>query len=484
MTKETIQNISLNPKSFLVIGDIMLDRYCSGSINRISPEAPVPVLRYNGEKNILGGAANVATNLVGIGQKVSLMACIGEDEAGKEVLRLLHEDGIDSEMVAVEGTRPTTLKTRFVAGNQQLLRVDDESTQGISDKTKGTLLAIYERRIAEFDLVLISDYMKGMLSFEFTREIIRIADRNGKKVIVDVKDPNPGKYGGAYLLKPNKKELHDLTGMPVETMDEVVLAMKALRQKAGCRCILATLSADGMAYLDEKDEVLFEKSDSRKVYDVVGAGDTAFAYVAAAMAFGFPSKEMLKLANTASSIKVTRFGTAVVSISEVIDELFHEINKIQTTDTIEKALSGQRHKKIVFTNGCFDILHIGHIRYLKEAKAKGDILVLGLNSDASVKRLKGTSRPVNNERDRMDMLAEMEFIDYVVLFEEDTPYNLITRVKPDILVKGGDYQVEDIVGADFVRSMGGSVEVIPFVEGKSTTNIINAMKRLESDENK
>ena len=273
-----------------------------------------------------------------------------------------------------------------------------------------------------------------------------------------------------------------LLPVPVETMDEVVLAMNALREKAECKCILATLSADGMAYLDENNQVSFEKSDSRKVYDVVGAGDTAFAYVAAALAFGFSSQEMLKLANTASSIKVTRFGTAVVTISEVIDELFHEVNKIQTMDTIEKALEGQRHKKIVFTNGCFDILHIGHIRYLKEAKAKGDILVLGLNSDLSVKCLKGPSRPVNCEQDRMDMLAEMEFIDYVVLFEEDTPYELITRVKPDILVKGGDYQVDNIVGADFVRASGGSVEVIPFVEGKSTTNIINAMKKLEGND--
>lgn len=481
MTKETIQNIALNPKKFLVIGDIMLDRYCDGSISRISPEAPVPVLRYKGEKNILGGAANVATNLIGIGQKVSLMACIGEDEAGTEILRLLTEAGIDSEMVAVEKNRPTTLKMRFVAGNQQLLRVDDESTQELAEETKCHILDIYERRIKEFDLILISDYMKGVLSYDFTKRIIDIANQNGKRVIVDVKDRNPGKYGGAYLLKPNKKELNDLTGMSVESMEEVISAMKALREKAGCRCILATLSADGMAFLDEKDRVIFEKCDSRKVYDVVGAGDTAFAYVAAAMAFGFSSKEMLKLANTASSIKVTRFGTAVVTIGEVIDELFHEVNKIQTVDTIENALLGQRHKKIVFTNGCFDILHIGHIRYLKEAKAKGDILVLGLNSDASVRRLKGPSRPVNNEKDRMDMLAEMEFIDYVVLFEEDTPYNLITKVKPDILVKGGDYQADNIVGADFVRSSGGTVEVIPFVEGKSTTNIINAMKRLDNN---
>lgn len=480
MNKEMIQNISANPKKFLVIGDIMLDKYCMGTINRISPEAPVPVLRYQEEKNILGGAANVATNLVGIEQNVSLLACVGNDAAGKEVLELLSNAGVDSEMVVAEDGRPTTLKTRYVAGNQQLLRVDDESTKELLDTTKAEILAIYERRIKEFDLVLISDYMKGVLSFEFTQKLIEIANANGKKVIVDVKDRNPAKYAGAYLLKPNRKELSDLTMMSVDTMEEVVEAMKVLREKAGCKCILATLSADGMAYLDENNQVTFEKCDTRKVYDVVGAGDTAFAYVAAAMAFGFETKEILKIANTASSIKVTRFGTSVVRLSEVVDELYHEVNKIQTIDTIEKALEGQRHKKIVFTNGCFDILHIGHIRYLKEAKARGDILVLGLNSDESVKRLKGPTRPVNSQQDRMDMLAEMEFIDYVVVFEEDTPFNLIAKVKPDILVKGGDYQVDNIVGADIVKASGGSVEVIPFVEGKSTTNIINAMKRLEN----
>ncbi|MGN0512975.1 MAG: D-glycero-beta-D-manno-heptose 1-phosphate adenylyltransferase [Lachnospiraceae bacterium] len=479
MTKTMLQNIAAAPKNFLVIGDIMLDKYCNGSINRISPEAPVPVLRFKGEKNILGGAANVATNLIGICQNVSLMACVGNDNAGREILNLLKAASIDTEMVAVEDIRPTTVKTRFVAGNQQLLRLDDESTQDITEETKKHLLDIYRRRINEFDLILISDYMKGMLSFDFTQELIKIANENGRRVIVDVKDLNAGKYSGAYMLKPNRKELYELTGMPVETMEEVKAAMFALRENAECRCVLATLSGDGMAYLSEDDSIILEKCDSRKVYDVVGAGDTAFAYVATALAFGFSASGMLKLANTASSIKITKFGTAVVTLDEVVDELYHEVNKIQTMDTIGRVLDGQRDKKIIFTNGCFDILHIGHIKYLKEAKAKGDILVLGLNSDASVRRLKGPSRPVNSEKDRMDMLAEMEFIDYVVLFEEDTPYELITRVRPDVLVKGGDYQADNIVGADFVRSYGGSVEVIPFVEGKSTTNIINSMKRLE-----
>lgn len=481
MTKETIQNMAAKPKNFLVIGDIMLDKFCNGKINRISPEAPVPVLRYQDERNVLGGAANVATNLAGIGQHVALMACVGDDTAGREILTLLSDAGIDSEMVVIEKGRPTTVKTRFVAGHQQLLRVDDESTEDITEETKQTILQIYRRRIEEFDLILISDYMKGMLSYEFTQNLIHIATETGKRVIVDVKDLNAAKYAGSYLLKPNRKELHDLTGLSVETMNDVVEAMKELRRKAQCKCILATLSADGMAFLNEDDTVLFEKCDSRKVYDVVGAGDTAFAYVAVALSFGFSIKSLLKLSNTASSIKITRFGTSVVTLGDVIDELFHEVNKIQTQDTIEKALSNQRDKKIVFTNGCFDILHIGHIRYLKEAKAKGDILVLGLNSDESVSRLKGPSRPVNKQQDRIDMLAEMEFIDYVVVFEEDTPYNVITKVKPDILVKGGDYEPDNIVGAEFVRARGGTVEVIPFVEGKSTTNIINAMKRLEGE---
>ncbi|MCM1466641.1 MAG: D-glycero-beta-D-manno-heptose 1-phosphate adenylyltransferase [Alistipes sp.] len=481
MTKEMIQNMAGKPKNFLVIGDIMLDKFCNGKINRISPEAPVPVLRYQNEKNILGGAANVATNLVGIGQKVALMACVGTDKAGDEVRRLLSEAGIDAEMVVSEECRPTTVKTRFVAGHQQLLRVDDESTKELEEKTKEAVLECYKRRIKEFDLILISDYMKGMLSYDFTRQLIQTAHSAGKKVIVDVKDLNAAKYAGSYLLKPNRKELHELTGLPVETMDDVVEAMKELRARAECKCVLATLSGDGMAFLGEDDTVLFEKCDSRKVYDVVGAGDTAFAYVAAALGFGLSPRDMLRLSNTASSIKVTRFGTSVVTLGDVTDELYHEVNKIQSVDTIEGALLRHRDKKIVFTNGCFDILHIGHIRYLKEAKAKGDILVLGLNSDESVKRLKGPQRPVNKQQDRIDMLAEMEFIDYVVVFEEDTPYELITRVKPDILIKGGDYEPDRIVGADFVRSNGGTVEVIPFVEGKSTTNIINAMKRLEGE---
>lgn len=479
MTKEMIKRMSEEPKNFLVVGDIMLDKYCNGSISRISPEAPVPVLCYKDEKNILGGAANVATNLVGIGQRVSLLACVGGDADGEEILNMLNNAGIDSEMVAVDKKRPTTVKKRFVAGNQQLLRVDDESTEPLSGEITEKLLKIYEERIEEFDLVLFSDYMKGVLSYEFTQKLIDIAKKHGKKVIVDVKDRNSQKYAGSYLLKPNRKELTELTGMKTDTMEEVVTAMRSLRDKAGCECVLATLSADGMAYLDEDDSVIFEKCDQRKVYDVVGAGDTAFAYVAAAFAFGLTPKEMLKLANTASSIKVTRFGTSVVTLSEVIKELFYEASKIQTMDTIEEELKRYRHKKIVFTNGCFDILHIGHIRYLKEAKALGDILVLGLNSDASVKRLKGPTRPVNSEQDRRDMLCEMEFIDYVVVFDEDTPYELIKKVKPDVLVKGGDYTPDNIVGADIVREKGGNVCVIPFVEGKSTTNIINAMKKLE-----
>ncbi len=476
MTKEMLQNIIDRPKNFLVVGDIMLDRYCIGCINRISPEAPVPVLKYQQEKNILGGAANVAANLLGIHQQVSVLACVGNDEAGKTVLKLLEKSGICTDMVAVEQDRPTTLKTRFVANNQQLLRVDDESTKPLNSDTQEQLLSRYEEQIDSFDIILLSDYMKGVLSFDFTQQLIRIASAHNKKVIVDVKDLDATKYSGAYMLKPNRKELAELSGMPVDTMEQVERAMEHLKEKACCNCVLATLSGDGMAYLGEDNSIIHVACDSRKVYDVVGAGDTAFAYAAVSLVYGFKPREILSIANTASSIKITRFGTTVVTMDEVIDELYTGNNKVQTMETIAAVLETKRDQKIVFTNGCFDILHIGHIKYLKEAKNKGDILVVGLNSDSSVKRLKGPERPINSEKDRIDMLAELDFIDYIVLFEEDTPYNLICRVHPDILVKGGDYNVDNIVGADFVKSYGGSVEVIPFVDGKSTTNIINKMK--------
>lgn len=477
--REHIFEVLSNEKNFLVIGDVMLDQYCVGKIERISPEAPVPVLKYEKEKKILGGAANVAMNLMGINQKVSLLSCVGNDTSGKEILHLLADAKIDTQMVVVENDRITTVKTRFVEGNQQLLRVDNESAHDLCEDTQKKLLELYEKRIDEYDLILLSDYMKGVLSFSFVRQIIDIADMHHKKVIVDVKDKRVEKYAGAYLLKPNRKELKELSGMPVGNMLEISCAMKALRRKAKVQSVLATLGAEGMAFMGDTEEMVSEKCDSRKVYDVVGAGDTAFAYIAVSVAYGFPISEMLRLANTASLVKVTKFGTAVVTLEEVQRELFGGGLKIQSIESIEQSLLKHRGKCIVFTNGCFDILHIGHIKYLKEAKARGDILVVGLNSDASVKRLKGASRPINSQKDRVNMLAEMDFVDYVVLFEEDTPYNLIKKVRPNLLVKGGDYQENTIVGADFVRSIGGKVEVIPFVEGKSTSNIIEKMKMSE-----
>lgn len=476
MLKEAIARMLSNSCNFLVVGDIMLDQYCHGYINRISPEAPVPVLKYKEEEKVLGGAANVAMNLKGMNQNVSLMSCVGNDAPGRELFELLSEKGISTDMIMIEDGRVTTTKTRFIAGRQQLLRVDDECCRDLSKQTQQRLLDLYKDNIEKYDVILLSDYMKGVLSYDFTKQIIGIAREYNKKVIIDVKDQNVEKYEGAYLLKPNRKELGDLTGMPVANMKEVESSMKTLLDNAKVQGVLTTLSDEGMAFIGKEGNLVKEKGDSRKVYDVVGAGDTAFAYIAVAIAYQLTVSEMLKFANTAALIKITKFGTSVVTLREVQEELYYKIDKIQTIDTIGQVLDGQRQKKIVFTNGCFDILHIGHVKYLKQAKAKGDILVVGVNSDASVKRLKGESRPINNQQDRIDILAEMEFVDYVVIFEDDTPYELIKKVKPDILVKGGDYQIEDIVGADFVHSIGGCVETIPFVEGKSTTRIIEAMR--------
>lgn len=482
MNRESIKKIANQPKRFLVIGDVMVDKYFYGSVERVSPEAPVPVFKYGSEKNILGGAANVATNLVAINQEVSLMSCVGADTNGevecpdtngRAVMDLLSEVGIDSEMLMSEIGRQTTTKSRYVSGNQQLLRVDDETTKELSVVNQDKLLSLFEKRIEEFDLILLSDYLKGVLSYNFTQKIIAIAKAHNKKVLVDVKDKCVQKYRGAYLLKPNRKELYELSGCSVDTIDDVIKAMHTLKAKAECQCVLATLSGDGMAFLDENNNVTLQTCDRRKVYDVTGAGDTAFAYIAVALANGYMAKEVLKLANTASSIKITKAGTSVVSVDEIVNELYHDANKIQMLSELVNVIKEKQGKRVVFTNGCFDILHLGHVRYLKEAKAMGDILIVGLNSDASVKRLKGESRPINSEKNRAAMLAEMDFIDYIVIFEEDTPYEVIKAIEPDILVKGGDYNPDDIVGGDIVKGKGGQVLTIPLVEGQSTTNIIS-----------
>ena len=467
-------------RHILVVGDVMLDNYYVGDVRRISPEAPVPVFRKRSERSVLGGAANVAANLVAANQQTAMMSIIGRDVNGQTMMKLFENLGINAGLIS-NLQRSTTIKTRFLAdNNQQLLRLDVEDTDPITKVESNRILKKLQKVIDDFDLILMSDYLKGLLTQEFTQGVIKMARKHDIPVVIDVKDPKYGKYYGATLLKPNLNELHSLTGKNVQTDEEIVEAAEELRKRSNCQYVLATLGAKGMVLVGD-GEPYFVKSLAREVYDVSGAGDTTIAYLATCMANEMPIRESVDIANYAAGIQVGKVGTSSVSWQEVRDLISNEdhgvAHKILSAEELNSFRKDNAQKKIVFTNGCFDILHVGHKRYLQQAATLGDILVVGVNSDASVRRLKGPTRPVNNEQDRAEMLSALGFIDYVVIFDEDTPYELIKKIQPDVLVKGGDYKPEEVVGRDIVEARGGRLELISFVEGKSTTNIIKKINQ-------
>lgn len=466
---------NINAKNILVIGDVMLDTYYNGDIKRISPEAPVPVFRKKSERSVLGGAANVAANLVAAGQNVSMMAMVGNDENANKLRTLFQESGVNTDLI-ISLNRRTTEKTRFLANNnQQVMRLDVEDTEALGEEDCKKMLLELATNIDNFDLILLSDYLKGLLTYDFTQGILQLAKSKGIPAIIDVKDPKVDKYKDAYLIKPNLKELRDLTGIPAVSDDEIVEASECLRKACNCKYILTTCGARGMVLVGD-EEPFFIESVGQEVFDVTGAGDTTIAYLATCMANDISMKDSVTIANYAAGIQVSKVGTSSVYWREIreylssqTDELEHKVISGKAVDDFRK---NNNEKKIVFTNGCFDIMHVGHMRYLQEAAKLGDVLVVGLNSDASVKRLKGPERPINSEYDRAEMMSALGFVDYVVIFEEDTPLELIKKIQPDVLVKGGDYSNEYVVGTNEVRARGGELVLIPFVEGKSTTNII------------
>jgi D-beta-D-heptose 7-phosphate kinase/D-beta-D-heptose 1-phosphate adenosyltransferase len=470
----------ISSKNILVVGDAMLDTYYDGSVNRISPEAPVPVFKKKCEYSVPGGASNVAANLVAAGQRTSLSAIIGEDENGSKLRELLEQQGIDTSLM-IAGSRDTTVKTRFMAeNNQQVLRLDVEDTESISNSEADCLLKSIGEKIEKFDLIVISDYNKGLLTGYFTKSLIRLAKHKHIQVLVDVKDKKYEKYGGAYLLKPNKKELNDLTGMPVDTDEHIYAAAEYLRLAVPCEYVLTTCGARGML-LKGADIALAVDSVGQEVFDVTGAGDTTIAYLAACLANGMNLVDSLKISNFAAGLQVAKAGTSSVYLHEVSDSLTegkeNVVHKLVNRAEAKQIRSTYKNKKIVFTNGCFDILHAGHVRYLSEAAKLGDILVLGLNSDDSTRRLKGPGRPVNTEADRAEVLCSLSSVDYVIIFDEDTPYELIRDIQPDVLVKGADYKGKEVVGSDIVKARGGKVELLTFVPGHSTTSIIEKIRK-------
>jgi D-beta-D-heptose 7-phosphate kinase / D-beta-D-heptose 1-phosphate adenosyltransferase len=457
--------------NILVIGDLMLDHYLWGKCERISPEAPVQVVDIQKETTVLGGAGNVINNLLSLGAKVSVLSVIGEDESGKELLAILESSGANTSEIVKQTGRKTSKKSRVLATHQQIIRYDNESKNDINAKSEESLFERFSKIIESFDAVLLSDYGKGVLTKTLTCKLIQRAKEAKKYILVDPKGDDYSKYKGATLLTPNKKEAIQATKIEIKDEQSLKKAGEFLKKSCELDFAIITLSEEGMAIFE--DEMTKVPTVAKEVYDVTGAGDTVLASLGYGLSCKLSIKEAALFATNAAAVVVGKVGSATVSLDEI--EMYeHSLrsgnasNKIKTKEQLKSLLESLKNKKIVFTNGCFDILHVGHVKYLEIAKSFGDILIVGLNSDESVKRLKGESRPINKAEDRAYVLSSLEAVSFVVAFEEDTPYELISHLKPDILVKGGDYKGKEVVGSDLVKE----VRLVDFVEGKSTTKII------------
>lgn len=470
----------------LAVGDLMLDRFVYGAVERISPEAPVPVLRIDREQAMLGGVGNVVRNLRAQSASVCLVALLGRDEAAREIKGLLRDDVEIESHLLEEDDRPTTIKTRYIAGGQQMLRADRERVQPVAGAVEDEIIARAEADLGAAQALVLSDYGKGVLTGRVVRRLIAAARPRGIPVIVDPKGFDYARYGGAGLVTPNRRELTEATGMPAGTDAEVVAAARSLIEHAGIEAVLVTRSQDGMTLLrrDAPDAPLHLPATAREVYDVSGAGDTVVATVSAALAAGVDLESAARLANAAAGIVVGKVGTATASSAELTAAFrARELESGEAKSvTLEDALGQieawrKQGLTIGFTNGVFDLLHPGHIALLRQAKAECDRLVVAINSDASVRRLKGESRPIQNDASRALVLGSLSTVDLVVIFAEDTPVALIEALRPDVLVKGGDYSVERVVGADIVLGYGGRVILADFQEGHSTTRSIERANR-------
>lgn len=472
----------------LVVGDLMLDEYLWGKAERISPEAPVQVVDVIREELRLGGAGNVVHNLAALGVQVSVCSVVGDDQNGRELLGQFCHHHIDTRAIFLDPDRRTSRKTRVVAAHQQIVRIDRESREALPAAVEQQLCDWIAAHASEYKAIVLSDYNKGVLTPTVIASAISAATAIGIPVLVDPKGTDYTRYGGATLLTPNRKEAEAASGISVTDTASLAEAARAIMSATGLQHLLITRSEEGMSLFSQGGEIVHIPTVAREVFDVSGAGDTVLATLAVGIASGFSMAESARLANIAAGIAVGKLGTSIVTPQEIIDavSLTHKDShvKIKSLEVLSPliAVEKSKGKRIVFTNGCFDLLHAGHVKYLQKARNLGDLLVLGLNSDASVRRLKGPKRPLIDQDERAHLLAALDCVDYVIVFEQDTPLELITALKPHILAKGGDYSLDGVVGRDIVESYGGRVELITFVDGKSTTNIIERILELYSAE--
>jgi D-beta-D-heptose 7-phosphate kinase/D-beta-D-heptose 1-phosphate adenosyltransferase len=467
------------------LGDVMLDQFAYCDTERVSPEAPIPVLLLRQTRSMLGGAGNVARNIAALGGKAILAGVTGSDTAGGAIAGLIAATPGLSDGRIVSATRPTTRKTRYLAAHQQLVRVDEESVAPLDGDEEAALTAAVERSIGAADAVILSDYSKGVLTPKVAAAAIARARMAGIPVYVDPKGHDFTRYRGATCLTPNLRAVALAAQMPVGTEDEIAAAAAKLMREAEAESILATRSEKGMMLVEASGATHVEPARAREVFDVSGAGDTVIAVLALARAAGHSLPEAMRLSNIAAGIVVGKLGTATVELDELMLELSRDVRDtgwqqakhytIDEAETLVRQWKG-RSLRVGFTNGVFDIVHAGHVALLAAARAECDRLIVALNTDASTRRLKGPTRPVNHLADRSAVIAALEAVDGVVAFDADTPLELIERLLPDVLIKGGDYTVETIVGAAEVQDAGGRVVVIDLVEGRSTTATITRLQ--------
>lgn len=475
---------ALGKPKVAVVGDLILDHYVFGAVSRISPEAPIPVLHVSREEDRLGGAANVAANILSLGGRSTLVGAIGRDEPGTRFRKLAQA----AKGLTLDATqtpmRPTVLKTRMVSQNQQMLRVDREIHGALEPGELQDVTGKARKAVDGVGAVVISDYGKGVITPESAQALISAAGKAGIPVIVDPKGRDYSRYKGATAVTPNRSEAEAATGVDCSTLEGVHEAGKKLCKQLKLKAAVITLSAQGVAVIPARGEMTHFPAQARSVYDVTGAGDTFIASFAMCVAGGADFNTSARIANYAAALKVARFGAVAITREELrrsvisAHEGFDHAGKVLTHGELQEALGEHRKRgeRIVFTNGCFDLLHQGHVTYLNFCRGQGDVVVIGLNSDASVRRLKGPTRPVNEADARARVLAALSDVDYVTVFEDDTPEKLIRKVRPDVLVKGEDWSGKKVAGADFVESSGGRVVFAPLVQGKSTTNLIEKAK--------
>ncbi|BBO79309.1 bifunctional protein HldE [Desulfosarcina widdelii] len=471
----------LKQARILVIGDLMLDCYYWGEVHRISPEAPVPVVRVKEKTFQLGGAGNVAANLAGLGCNATVIGLIGRDEAAERIRNMLAAMGVASGCLDDTG-RPTITKTRIMASKQQVVRLDEEDGRAIDDAVAHRLFEFADSMLDRVDAVVLSDYGKGMFtSGTLVQQLITACRKQGLPVFVDPKGRDWQRYAGATCITPNTAELELVADAPVKAREDLIPAAGRVRKQLELDWLLVTRGPRGMALFGQLDDPLMIAARSREVFDVSGAGDTVIATFAACVAAKMTFGDAAAVANVAAGIVVGKLGTQPVKWPE-LETVLQDDRRSEPASTSWKVSDRQEavsrltrwrqaDQRIVFTNGCFDLLHPGHVSLLHQARKLGDRLVVGLNTDASIQRLKGPQRPILPGADRAAILSALEDVDMVVFFDEDTPLNLIDRLKPDILVKGADYRIEDVVGRDLVESYGGRVRLVEILEGHSTTAI-------------